>query len=256
MQSPYRSVACLLEGVALRLAGEPDAAIRRLREGADLGELFVPATQTQCLAELATIAGDAGDWSQATKLIDSALRIAEEFHLQDRGNQVEVFAIGAFVHAHTGRHEDADRELKGGLWLLSMDPAMAPWMAAESRGLLARAGLLLGESDTARMLAKEAVGYAALVPDATSLHERLDHLLQMTEHDGGPLGITATPLTPAEMRVLRYLPTHLTFAAIADELFVSRNTVKTQAIAIYRKLGVSSRTPAVDTARELGLLER
>ncbi len=48
-------------------------------------------------------------------------------------------------------------------------------------------------------------------------------------------------MTPAEMRVLRYLPTHLTFAAIADELFVSRNTVKTQAISIYRKLGVSSR---------------
>jgi LuxR family maltose regulon positive regulatory protein len=65
----------------------------------------------------------------------------------------------------------------------------------------------------------------------------------------------ASPLTPAEMRVLRYLPTHLTFAAIANELFVSRNTVKTQAISIYRKLGVSSRTPAVDTARDLGLLD-
>ena len=44
-------------------------------------------------------------------------------------------------------------------------------------------------------------------------------------------------MTPAEMRVLRYLPTHLTFAAIAEELFVSRNTVKTQAISIYRKFG-------------------
>ena len=62
-------------------------------------------------------------------------------------------------------------------------------------------------------------------------------------------------MTPAEMRVLRYLPTHLTFAAIADELFVSRNTVKTQAISIYRKLGVSSRGPAVETARGLGLLD-
>ena len=70
-----------------------------------------------------------------------------------------------------------------------------------------------------------------------------------------PLGVLATPMTPAEMRVLRYLPTHLTFAAIADELFVSRNTVKTQAISIYRKLGVSSRGPAVDAARSLGLLE-
>ena len=63
-------------------------------------------------------------------------------------------------------------------------------------------------------------------------------------------------MTPAEMRVLRYLPTHLTFTAIAEELFVSRNTVKTQAISIYRKLGVSSRDPAVVAAHALGLLER
>jgi LuxR family maltose regulon positive regulatory protein len=57
------------------------------------------------------------------------------------------------------------------------------------------------------------------------------------------------------MRVLRYLPTHLSFEAIAEELIVSRNTVKTQAIAAYRKLGVSSRAEAVAQARHLGLLE-
>ena len=70
-----------------------------------------------------------------------------------------------------------------------------------------------------------------------------------------PLGVMAAPMTPAELRVLRYLPTHLTFAAIADELFVSRNTVKTQAIAIYRKLGVSTRDRAVQSAQSVGLLE-
>ena len=63
-----------------------------------------------------------------------------------------------------------------------------------------------------------------------------------------PLGVSAAPLTPAELRVLRYLPTHLSFAEIADEVFVSRNTVKTQAIAVYRKLGVTSRAAAVDRA--------
>jgi LuxR family maltose regulon positive regulatory protein len=63
-----------------------------------------------------------------------------------------------------------------------------------------------------------------------------------------------TPLTTAEQRVLGYLPTNLTFAAIAEGAFVSRNTVKTQAISIYRKLGVSSRHDAVLIARELGLL--
>jgi LuxR family transcriptional regulator, maltose regulon positive regulatory protein len=63
------------------------------------------------------------------------------------------------------------------------------------------------------------------------------------------------PELRARQRVLAYLPTHLSFQAMAEDLFVSRNTVKTQAISIYRKLGVSSRGDAVARARELGLLE-
>jgi LuxR family maltose regulon positive regulatory protein len=50
--------------------------------------------------------------------------------------------------------------------------------------------------------------------------------------------------------------TYLSFREIAERLFVSRNTVKTQAISIYRKLGVSSRAEAIDRAAELGLLEK
>jgi LuxR family maltose regulon positive regulatory protein len=42
---------------------------------------------------------------------------------------------------------------------------------------------------------------------------------------------------------------------IAGELFLSRNTIKSQAISIYRKLGATSRSRAVARARELGLLE-
>ena len=62
------------------------------------------------------------------------------------------------------------------------------------------------------------------------------------------------PLTRAERHVLPYLATNLTYPLIAEQLCVSRHTVKTHAIAIYRKLGVSSRNAAVDAAQELGLL--
>ncbi len=62
-------------------------------------------------------------------------------------------------------------------------------------------------------------------------------------------------LTTAELRVLRLLPTHLSIAEIADRLYVSRNTVKSQAIAIYRKLGTSSRSGAVRAASAAGLLD-
>lgn len=46
-------------------------------------------------------------------------------------------------------------------------------------------------------------------------------------------------LSPAELRVLQFLPGHLSYPQIAAETFVSPNTVKTQAQSIYRKLGAS-----------------
>jgi LuxR family maltose regulon positive regulatory protein len=62
-------------------------------------------------------------------------------------------------------------------------------------------------------------------------------------------------LTTAELRVLHFLPTHLSFPEIADELFVSTNTVKTHARAVYRKLSASCRGEAVAHAREARFLD-
>ena len=63
------------------------------------------------------------------------------------------------------------------------------------------------------------------------------------------------PLSPAELRLLRFLPTHLSQGEIAAEMFVSKNTVKSHTQAVYRKLGASSRAEAVDRARSAGLLD-
>ena len=64
----------------------------------------------------------------------------------------------------------------------------------------------------------------------------------------------AATLTSAELRLLPLLTTHLSFREIAERLYVSRNTVKTQAISVYRKRGVSSRGEAVAHASEVGLV--
>ncbi len=61
-------------------------------------------------------------------------------------------------------------------------------------------------------------------------------------------------LTASEMRVLRYLPTHLSAPEIGVELCLSTNTVKTHMRALYAKVGAHSRTEAVAAARSLGLL--
>ena len=60
-------------------------------------------------------------------------------------------------------------------------------------------------------------------------------------------------LTTAELRVLPYLATHLSFRGIGERLYISRHTVKSHAMAIYRKLNVTTRGQAVQRARELGL---
>ena len=62
------------------------------------------------------------------------------------------------------------------------------------------------------------------------------------------------PLSETEIRVLRYLPTNLSQPEIANELHVSRHTVRTHMSHLYAKLGTHRRTEAVDRARALGLL--
>jgi LuxR family maltose regulon positive regulatory protein len=103
-------------------------------------------------------------------------------------------------------------------------------------------------------LLRELRPVVAAMPEAVALRTRVDELDVdldvVADAIVGPLALTA-----AELRVLGYLPMHLSMAEIAEKLYVSRNTVKSQAIAIYRKLAVSSRGAAVSRARELGLLD-
>ena len=70
----------------------------------------------------------------------------------------------------------------------------------------------------------------------------------------GPWVPSSMALTAAEVRVLRLLPTHLSLGEIAEELHVSRNTIKSQVAATYRKLQAATRAEAVRRGHELGLL--
>ena len=63
----------------------------------------------------------------------------------------------------------------------------------------------------------------------------------------------AEPLTAAELRILKLLPTS-TYLQIADTLYISRNTVKVHLRSVYQKLGVASRAQALERAIDLSLL--
>jgi LuxR family transcriptional regulator, maltose regulon positive regulatory protein len=90
--------------------------------------------------------------------------------------------------------------------------------------------------------------------DATLICETAD-LLARADRPAAPLDQPPhrEALTHGETRVLRYLPTNLSAQEIADELYLSVNTVKTHQRHVYQKLGARSRTQAVARARALGL---
>jgi len=128
-----------------------------------------------------------------------------------------------------------------------------PWLAALARIEAGRAHLALNDIGTTAELVAEVEHLVLARPHlGTAKAALLD--LQQQLHGLRKVPREASTLTAAELRLLPLLTTHLTFRQIAQHLYVSRNTIKTQAISVYRKLGVSSRTEAIDRAVELGLL--
>lgn len=91
-------------------------------------------------------------------------------------------------------------------------------------------------------------GMGTLVGEARELRAQLSTQRSST-------GPGASALTAAELRVLPLLSTHLPLPEIAQELFLSHNTIKAETSSIYRKLGVNSRSQAVSRSRQLGLLD-
>jgi LuxR family maltose regulon positive regulatory protein len=129
-----------------------------------------------------------------------------------------------------------------------------PWYGAEARILLAHASLWLADLVGARTLLAEASRLARRTAGAVIFARWFDdawsYMDTLAETSlGGP-----SSLTIAELRILRFLPSHRSFREIAEQLGVSANTVKTQAHAVYRKLGAASRSEAVTRAAEAGLL--
>ena len=119
---------------------------------------------------------------------------------------------------------------------------------------LAQAAIAYGDLQLARSLVTEAERAQRSEQGAIFLNEQLDDRTQLDQGtNAGTLDVET--LTPAELRVLAHLPTHHSLHDIATELFISRNTTKSHTVAIYRKLGVTSRSDTMVTQRRLGILE-
>ncbi|HEY2440740.1 MAG TPA: LuxR C-terminal-related transcriptional regulator, partial [Solirubrobacteraceae bacterium] len=236
----WRPLACLLRGVAHYLSGAREAAIELLEEGTESGDGVTPAVTALCRAQRATIAIELQDWEDAAELTDRACLEIDRPGLVDQPVCALVFAAAAAARAHNGRSDEAKGDLRRGIDLLTELGDFLPWYGAEARLLLARASLQLADVVRARTLLAEASRFARRCGDAVVFRQWLDDSWARIDTLAETSLSGPSALTIAELRILRFLPSHRSFKEIAIQLGVSANTVKTQAHAVYRKLGAAS----------------
>jgi LuxR family maltose regulon positive regulatory protein len=249
-------VACLLRGASAQLAGRREDARAWLEEGARRGASSAPGIQVLCQAQLVLLAIERDDWVGAEVQAARAKAQVERISQGDCPLSALVYGVSADVLARFGRVEEAQRDIEEAVRLLGRLSDFAPWYGIECRIVVARAALRLSDSARARQLLAEAQWNLRQVPDASVMREWFDETSVQLKLAAGRPGSDGWSLTTAELRVLQFLPTHLSFPEIASRLYVSANTVKTHARAVYRKLDASSRGEAVLRAREAGLLDR
>ena len=107
--------------------------------------------------------------------------------------------------------------------------------------------------DTAEVMAADQAAADAVAEDAAEVMAADQEAADAVAEDAAT--VRAASISMAEARVLRYLPTPLTFALIADKLGISRSAAKERAERAYRKLGVHNRADAVSRGRALGLID-
>jgi LuxR family transcriptional regulator, maltose regulon positive regulatory protein len=252
--SPWRPICLFLRGTALHLTGDRAGAVRLLDEGADLSAAAAPSITALCLAQAAMIAIEQQDWDTAAELTDRAERVIEDRGLADYPICALAFAASAATRAHHGRADEAKRDLRSGIELLTVLGDFIPWYGAEARILLAHASLWLADVVGARTLLAEASRLARRTSGAVIFEHWFDDAWSYMDALAETSLAGPSSLTIAELRILRFLPSHRSFREIAAQLGVSANTVKTQAHAVYRKLGAASRSEAVMRASDAGLL--
>jgi LuxR family transcriptional regulator, maltose regulon positive regulatory protein len=253
--SPWRSLCCLLAGTAQLVVGRRDDAVRQLEEGARRAAVVAPDVHALCLAQLGVLALMQEDWEEAAGLVARARSQIERHGLAASATVALVFAASALVRCQRARIEDAHSDLQAAMRLHSTMTDFAPWYDVELGILMARTAVRLSDANFARGALVAASRRMRRVPEATVLEAWLQDAWARLDAFTGQATAPSPVLTPAELRILQFLPTHLSFREIAERTYVSTNTVKSQANAVYRKLDVSGRSEAVGRAREVGLLD-
>jgi LuxR family maltose regulon positive regulatory protein len=246
--SGWQAAARLLRGVALQLGGDAEAG-RQLLDDALCRAGELPVLAAACHAQLALCAAEAEAWTEAREHAEAAAAAAPP------AIRALALAVAALVAAERGEIVQARHTAADARRLLASSGDHPPWLLAEAHAWLARAEIRLSDGPAARMLLARGARLAAQVPGATGLSRWIHEGWALADAFAASATGDGPTLTNAELRVLRFLPSHMSFRQIGERLHLSTNTVKTQALAVYRKLDVSCRSDAVARGRVAGLID-
>jgi LuxR family maltose regulon positive regulatory protein len=253
--SPWRGTALLLDAEANLLVGDADRAAALFEETCSVGETLSNADNIVISkAELAVLAMDDGRWAEAGKDLEYALFLVEDLRLHDYAVSVLAFAAAARHALHRGDQHEVTRQLARAMRARPFCTFVIPWLAVRARLQLAKVYTAIADQASARHLLLEIDDILLYRPALGVLVDEVSAFRGVLAADAHRAIGGESPLTPAELRVLPYLQTHLTIREIGKRLFVSRNTVSSELSSIYRKLGVTSRNDAVQRAMTVGLL--
>jgi LuxR family maltose regulon positive regulatory protein len=255
--SPWRDFALWQLAITLHALGDLDGAEAALDASIRAARSAGTAGLGHCvLGHRALLAIERQDWHLATALAremaDGAVAAKVEGYL----SATLAAAARIRVAIHRGDIEAARRDLVHATGLRPLLTPVAPAVSILAILGLARAHVAVDDPAGARTLLAQAGQVIRQRPDLGVLPGEVQALRDTLASQ--PLTLTggATSLTAAELRVLALLPYYLSFKEIGQRLGVKATTVKTHALAIYGKLGASTRGEAIDLAVDAGLLER
>ena len=254
-QSPFLGPALYYEAIAHRLGGDAVTADTLLVHAVETNvrRRTYPAA-VAALGERAALAIDRRDWAAAERFARDGLALVDHTHQETYVSATLAYAVAARVAAHRGDIATAKDYTVRASRLRPLCSAAFP-ASALFLIQLGHAYLESGDPTGARAAVRQVRDIMELRPDLGVVADEVEQLQHML--DTIPVGrIGPSSLTAAELRLLPLLATHLSYPEIGQRLNVSRNTVKSEAASLFRKMGVSSRGEAVARAEEIGLFGR
>jgi LuxR family maltose regulon positive regulatory protein len=246
----------LMQGIARVLCGDLDGGDASLQDALAVGEgAGAPEDFACALCERSLVAMARSDWGRAEVLAGQAGAVLRRAGTEESCATPLVSALRARTALHRGDVPAVRQELVSAQRLRHLLTYALPYFAVQARIELIRVHLALADLAGARTLMREVDELLRRRPGLGTLAGQAQALRTRLSKERGPNAAGASALTAAELRLLPLLSTHLSFPEIAAEMFLSPNTIKSQANSIYRKLGASTRSQAVTQARELALLD-